>query len=149
MENYTRQISVLIELYSCDIKWAQVSLKGTVLCSGRIYQILQLVLLLFCHSVPQHCHLQNGGRDHYHIQKEIWDFPDVFKSPETSEKGNLLFLFSCDHTIPTGIVYFSALGFNLFVSHCVLGFHTDQFPLAKTEGTIFPFWLQLNKRTGW
>lgn len=71
-----------------------------------------------------------------------------FKSPETSEKGNLLFLFSCDHTIPTGIVYFSALGFNLFISHCALGFHTEQFPLAKTEGTIFPFWLHFNKRTG-
>lgn len=73
----------------------------------------------------------------------------VFKSPETPQKGNLLFfLFSCDHTIPTGIVYFSALGFNLFISHCVPGFHTEQFPAAKTEGTIFPFRLQLNKRTG-
>lgn len=69
--------------------------------------------------------------------------------PETSQKGNLLFsLFSCDHTIPTGIVYFSAPGFNSFISHCVPGFHTEQFPLAKTEGTIFPFQLQLNKRIG-
>lgn len=69
--------------------------------------------------------------------------------PETSPKGNVsYFLFPCDHTVPTGIVYFSAPGFNLFIPHCVPGFHTEQFPLAKTEGTIFPFQLQLNRRIG-